>query len=134
MERLGTLTTDTEQRLRDLAPFYFHRLATIEVDGDGWTGLLEEVIAEAKLRNLDGFSFSQIKEKMGELRIYVNMSDDVPYEDFRSFHNYLGNAREYEGSQEAFLSQLFHHNMRDIGHLSHPQQLWVRRCVALVQE
>ena len=35
---------------------------------------------------------------MGELRIYVNISDDVPYEDFRSFHNYLNTIETRSGT------------------------------------
>lgn len=51
--------------------------------GDGWYGLIREVCEQitetlSKTQNSEDFCFSQIKEKYGQLRIYVNdYSDEI---------------------------------------------------------
>ena len=65
------MTEENEAKLRALAPGKFKRLAYFEC-GDGWVGLLEEVIAEAKKRKLRDLAFVQAKEKFGKLRVYTN--------------------------------------------------------------
>lgn len=64
------MSPDVENRLRSLAPMYFENLSYFEC-GDGWAGLIEEVISMLKKRQVKNLRFTQAKEKWGALRLYV---------------------------------------------------------------
>ena len=83
------MNIDTEDRLKTRFPTLLAHLAYFEC-GEGWAGLIEEALLEAERLALPGTSFEQVKEKLGTLRLYVSMDDDVPHADFKSFHGYLG--------------------------------------------
>ena len=84
------MTEENEAKLRALAPAKFKRLAYFEC-GDGWVGLLEEVVAEAKKLKLRGLTFAQVKEKWGLLRIYANGGNPA-------FWDYLSQVERRSGS------------------------------------